>query len=135
MNREIKFRAWDSKEEIMWTPELSIERYSSKYLNLATGVIIPGTSGDWGDNEIKIDIDIMQYTGMRDKNGSEIYEGDICTIFIKQLTIPISLPVEYWASGFCVWMRNKDGVANIYLDDIDVIQVIGNIHQDPELLR
>lgn len=61
MNREIKFRAWDNINNEM--------RYPAKKDVFATGP----TSGDFID---KWDT-VMQFTGLHDKNGKEIYEGDL----------------------------------------------------------
>lgn len=93
-----------------------------------------------GDNRVirKLkDVDLLQYTGLKDKNGKEIYEGDIvramrvddyftddkpCAI-IKAITITIHTEVSGYKQG------GPDGSTR-FTD----IQIIGNIYENPELL-
>lgn len=84
---------------------------------------------------------VGQYTGMKDKNGKRIFEGDIIQYYERQLDgkdTPVCDVVVYTEGGFAVksyFLNNWlwDSVhGNIQLRDVEVI---GNIHDNPELLK
>jgi len=84
----------------------------------------------------------QESTGLKDKNGKEIYEGDILSIDPISIYDCKSVIVEwqewfsedYWMKKKGGWIFNKitDGVMQIYTEK--TIEVIGNIHENPELL-
>ena len=83
---------------------------------------------DDGMQTIQGDMHLMQYTGLKDKNGVEIYEGDICRY---------KNDGSYWVGmvryNHCSYMFSSDRGQNlIYTLDREVI---GNIHENPELLK
>jgi len=115
--REIKFREWDKRDNFMY---LVREMY---WLNKGIEVDDGATVRDAvvGDNT-----ELMQYTGLKDKNGIEIYEGDIC----EHQNPQEQNYVEYRLGVWCLMPHG------LYLHDEDMmVEVIGNIWESPELLE
>ena len=140
MNREIKFRIWDiENKEMLKVQELDFEPtfYGGRI------AIRPDQYNDYFDTE---DMILMQYTGLNDKNGKEIYEGDIVKITEKEKISkhkvismkPIIADIE-WSEEYLTYTlittSVKDAFESLtdYLDECD-IEVIGNIYDNPELL-
>ena len=122
MKREIKFRAWD-KQGKRFVPDVYEEDPFEIYLD---GTYLGMTGFDWEGAER---FDIMQYTGIKDTDGKEIWEGDIVK---DRRSVGV---VIYNAPYFdAEW---KVGPVRYDYDNALMygVEVIGNIYENPELLE
>ena len=141
MNRPVKFRAWVvglAKEPMM------IYQYKPwEFLIDFKGTLVIH------DYMIKKSFEedgykLMQFTGLHDKNGKEIYEGDVVTSFEDTFSkddMQIRV-VKLCDGGFrMLYVDKEDGVADWHdghtVDEIlsEKIEIIGDIYRDPELLE
>lgn len=102
--REIKFRVWDKREHIMINP---------------SEFVLPMPCMSESDLWI-----IMQYTGLKDKNGKEIYEGDI----IHESLIIYEVIWTY--QGCFVGKDKNNAMIELYL--IENKEIIGNVYENPD---
>lgn len=130
MKREIKFRAWDGDKKEMHLPE-----YTDKedFHILSDGSIVYTQEYGYDRHELtnrRPDTWVlMQFTGLHDKNGKDIYEGDILDGRI----------LVTWRNDLASFALSKQGWAydHYFGEAVDPghTEVIGNIHQNPELLQ
>ena len=127
--REIKFRAWDKKKKIMYdNVSFSSDNYSPRRITSPDIDILKFVNYD--------DCELIQYTGPKDKNGNEIYEGDLVEwdgkIFI----------IEYEKG--CYWLHSKKNDSGVYIGGVYILsieatpcefEIIGNIYENPELIK
>lgn len=116
--REIKFRAWDKDEKEM--------------LPLGDMIENGGVSYFIGENDLQPQyksIVLMQFTGLKDKNGKEIYEGDIVNYLYSG---DEKLMVEWYDYEWLLATKEKKIISDF---DWKECEVIGNIYENPELLN
>ena len=126
--REIKFRAWDRfAKEMVFAKTIDFGTNGAECIVDSDG-INGDVGGEW---------DLEQYTGLHDKNGKEIYEGEIVKLHVVILSPDDKVGfIEYRPEfGYCINFgksiaRQEYWAAN----DKHTIEVIGNIHENKELL-
>lgn len=76
--------------------------------------------------------DLMQYIGIKDKNGKEIYEGDIVNTGMDY-----NFEIAAYKSGYGLFYRktNKDFPIMMLSDFNGELEIVGNIYENPELLK
>ena len=116
MNREIKFRVWDKKIKEFHYWDSVNQAYDNIFWKMVKDEDMP----------------LMQYTGLKDKNGKEIYEGDIVDGHNDGFGI-----VVWGSSGWDYEFSDKNIVS---MDEVctwfgNNATIIGNIHENPELLE
>jgi len=126
--REIKFRAWDTRikklwqvEELSWCdPCFIVANPSLEYMDVQ--------DRDFRTKRCPDDIKLMQYTGLKDKNSKEIYEGDIlqwCNTTIVKTKWVVESTNGGWYPFIEQMLTNRPSG----------FEVIGNIYENPELLK
>jgi uncharacterized phage protein (TIGR01671 family) len=139
--REIKFRAWDKKaNKFRRVSDVGWYRAETGKTNIS-GVIV--TLDDGRDQFLPIeDIELVEFTGLKDKNGEEIYEGDLFMChYAKDGCKEQPMEVIYHKESAAFRFKRR-GICQ----QIEVIQdvyhhagwrgeIIGNIYNNPELLE
>lgn len=123
--RELKVRAWYKPYKQMCNVSMLQFDYDG---TICAAVIIEKPFNDQRLAKID-DLIIEQDTGLKDRNGTEIYEGDI-------LIDDTGEPIEYWVVKFSEggFIGECAGVVEP-LFELTNLEVVGNIHEDPELVE
>lgn len=148
MNRPIKFRAWDKNKKVMLrkSEDGLGHRYS---LEQSSG-------DDWwifseGLDVVSEEFELMQFIGLKDKNGREIYEEDIVRLALsgsENRGAFVDARVGYYPMSFCLYPvvegagelvdeceRDFSESAGVSVDTglMDWVEVVGNIYENPEM--
>lgn len=117
--RKIKFKIWDMDRKVMLSSQYVIFYDGDFYENFR----------DFEDGILIENIAVMQSTGLKDKNGVEIYEGDIVRYFRNELAVIVyrdgGVGIRSLSWGDCEPLQRRLGE----------IEVIGNIYENQELLE
>lgn len=119
--REIKFRAWVQ---------------GHMYFNHSVSLGVNGTvhflhnDGEW-EVDLHKEVTLMQFTGLTDRNGKEIYEGDILKSWYSRDTT--GKDIVYTHEVVQYEIKDYEGIAGFELLFPQNTEVIGNIYENPEL--
>ena len=140
MNREILFRG-KSANTGEWVEGFCVQ-FGETYSNIIIREI--GKLNLYGvvpiyEHEIVISETVGQYTGLKDKNGRKIFEGDIVRRFNRNGQEIMSYVVE-WYSDCCMFVLDCIDFDMEFDTDFtvfygDEFEIVGNIHDNPELVR
>lgn len=131
--REIKFRAWDSDEKTMCPVyELHFgERIIVARVNARNGKMLLVFSDCTETN-------LMQYTGVKDKNGVEIYDGDIIHFPYDWFGDSGKDFIVRWNESCCAFVREPISGSRMWghasREILSMCEVVGNIYENPELV-
>ena len=128
---EIKFRAWDMNNMFF----IEYINFPIKYIRGSTE---SGEQCILSKNAI-----LMQYTGLKDKNNKEIYEGDIIRgvwyfhhiLYENAVVERDTFVIGEYGIKADTWIVNKKNLQRIPLHSLSDIEVVGNIYENPALLN
>lgn len=123
MNRPIKFRAWSKPFEKMLCGSYENQYNDCRFMPYGYGL---------GNDSLEV----MQFTGLVDKDGLEVYEGDIVEYVQESPISDEDLSIR--GVGEVIWNEEMCGFVIKYMFRLDIyldLKIIGNIYENPELLK
>lgn len=128
----LRFRAWHKT----WEEMGKVKRIRFDDDGNVSTVLFKGK--DFGSNTNIDEIELMQSTGLKDKNGKEIFEGDILAIETDEGILNVNI---FWDSKHALFMfeskkyNEKDLLAELVEDNTYPFEIAGNIYENPELFE
>ncbi len=120
--REIKFRAWIDNELLSHDQLIDMDQETHAMYTIITN--------EENDDGVKI----MQYTGINDKNGREIYEEDIVEQLSERTYKSVKGTVKLIVGSYVI--ESLSGDDGVYLfDEVAYNEVLGNVYENPTLLE
>lgn len=113
MDREIKFRVWDKNRKIMFD-----------VYGIDPNHVIPWARSGPGIPPDREDVVLMQYTGLKDRSGKEIYEGDIVKAHFNKNPLPVR-----WHTRQAAWFVGGGHRLSMFHEE--GVEVVGNIYKNP----
>lgn len=135
--REIKFRAWDKEKKCFFAPTYEAYKGNLEELNIGLSgrLALRKIDGFYDESRFEGRFILMQYTGLKDKNGKDVYEGDVVCYVTYDRTEPEGHigSVEFSDGKFFV---RGNGFYSYGEQDFtwSELEVIGNIYEDGGLL-
>lgn len=127
--REIKFRLWDASKKQM-------QEFINHFIYLDGKVASFDENGKISGTVDHENLVPIQYTGLKDKNGKEIYEGDIISAFHGTQKSAVTWNEEYGLYEVVLQVSGlSEPMEELLGNHLDVIEVIDNIYENPELLE
>lgn len=132
----IKFRVWDKEEKKMHKVKtIEFSRRGARIIHLAE----VNSNGKGDHKRWYSSVELMQSTGLKDKNGVEIYEGDIVEFkypYDKRIKTKGVIVRDDNKACFGISMEETTEQYELYrITAENYLTVIGNVHQNPELLE
>ena len=129
--REIKFRAWVKELAVL----ANVVAINFEVGKVALGIETEGTYWWYTSTFDLKDVVLMQYTGLKDADSKEIYEGDILTDFGDAGPLYVEFSTEH--AGFVFMDKFDNGPPSYTPKEIsyEQFEIIGNIYENPELLK
>lgn len=127
-----KFRAWDvHNKKMLVVNDICNLFWENTFFECYELVPDPKGKREYELIDHRIDFEdcvLMRSTGVLDKNGKEIFEGDVVNIFDEKLS-----KIYFSEGAFCVEVLNGGTPLHVYLSEH--LELIGNIYENPELLE